>query len=297
MSSVNKIQLEEMRARMKTLLVFYLACLAVLAFVCILMYRTTSYYATAYPYSNITALPHNSTTMMLSVFNGYSEKVPQGANLTYIMQNVGGIRKGAMQAVAATIEELLLAFATLMLFSVFSVILEERVKTGAYQSKKLYLLPVIFLIALLVSQYVVSFMFVIEHKTGSGISFFFVDSLAVIIWFGILDEFLMRGYARKATTAKAVKFLMVIWPLMLVLIVVWLLECLGLFAYNASFAMTYFVHSLGLLEFTILFALLYFWGLLTEVVRKVCGLRREAPMPRRTSKRSAVLKGGSKDLR
>jgi hypothetical protein len=274
MGSVNKIQLEEMRGRMKTLLAFYLVCLAVLAFVCVLMYHTTSYYAAAYPYSNITALSHNSTTVMLSVFNGYSEKVPQGANLTYIMQNVGSIRREATQAVTETIEELLLAFATLMLFSVFGVILEKRIGARKYRSKKPYLLPVIFLVALLVSQYMISFAFVFWNKTDSGISFFFVDSLAVIIWFGILDEVLMWRYAKKVTSAKAVKFLMVIWPPMLVLIVFWLLENLGLFAYNASFAATYLVHSLGIIEFTILFALLYFQGWLTAIIRRIRGLKQ-----------------------
>ena len=235
------------------MLVFYLACLAVLAFACIFMYRTTNYYAVAYPYSSITALPHNSTTVMLSVFNGYSEKVPQNANLT----NISGVRKDAMQGVTSTVEELLLAFVTLMMFSIFSVILKKREGVGANPSKRLYFLPVIFLVALLVSQYLIAFSFVLQHKTSSGISFFFVDSLVTIIWFGILDELLLYQYAKKVSSAIAFKVLGVLWPLTLILITAMLLQNLGLLAYNAGFAATYAVHFEGIIEFAIMFGVLF----------------------------------------
>lgn len=240
---------------MKTMMVFYLACLAVLAFVCIFMYRTTNYYAVAYPYSSITALPHNSTTVILSVFNGYSERVPQNANLT----NIGSVRQGALQGVTSTIEELLLAFVTLMMFSVFSVILKKRREVDANQSKRLYFIPVIFLVALLVSQYLIAFAFVLQHKTSSGISFFFVDSLATIIWFGILDELFLYQYIKKASSAIAFKVLGVLWPPTLILITVMLLQNLGLLAYNAGFAATYIVHFEGIVEFAIVFGALFYY--------------------------------------
>jgi hypothetical protein len=265
MSNVNKIQLEEMRGRMKTLLAFYLVCLAVLAFVCVLMYHTTSYYAAAYPYSNITALPRNFTTLALSMLNGYTEKVPANANLTTITGSISSIRHNAETSVSSTIIELALAMTMMMFFGILGAITDGKAEKAG-SSRKSYYLPAMFLASLLLSQYAIVAGVSLRHGTLSGTSLFFIDALAMVIWFGILAELRMFRFLEPAARLpmafgglrNAVKVLIVALPVILVLITLQLTVNLGLFSYIPSFAGTYVAHTAGLFGFILMFTLLFY---------------------------------------
>lgn len=274
----------KMRRQLKTVLLSYLLCGIVLLTLILLLHFTTSYYASSYPYSNITQLQHNTTTVALSVFNGYTEKVPSKANQTTIMQNIAGIRQEASTSVNGTIEELALAFILLLFFSIFSVVFGGKERN----SSKLYLLPVIFMLALIMSQYALVLVAFIKGGSVSGISLFFVDSLAVIIWFGVLDEWLLIKAARRkkdapgyitldSLTRSTMVFLAVVLPLAVAYLTLLLLTNLGFFAYNSSFVGSYFAHSSGLLEFVIIFGFLFYYRELVAAIGKMRGRRARAP--------------------
>lgn len=275
---MQNLKLVDVKARIKSLLLFYIPCLVVLVIVCLAIYDTSNYYAAAYPYSNITALPHNSTTTLLSIFNGYSEKVPFNGNQTTIMQRLSAIKQEAETSVNATIEELGLAFIVLFLFSLLYVFLDRS------QNKKPYLLPIIFLFVLLVSQYIAFADYFLVHKTVSGISLFFVDSLATIIWFGIVSELLLAKFikninnlprvkkpAQLSRSNIALKVLMVLWPVILIAITFTLFQNLGLLAYNGSFLSTYIAHSLGLFSFIFLFGWIFYLKETLAIIRRIGG--------------------------
>lgn len=150
---MEKSELKEKRKRIKTLLTFYAPCLVVLAILCAMIYFTSNYYATSYPYSNVSALPHNLTTVLLSMFNGYTEKVPFNENRSAVIQGINSTRQDADQSVNGTIQELALAFVTVMLFSVFGLLLGKPSRHRRTENNRRYFLPAIFLLALIVSQY------------------------------------------------------------------------------------------------------------------------------------------------
>lgn len=284
----------EMRARIRLFLAVHAACLAVLVAACAVMYATSGYYASAYPYKNFTALPRNSTTFLLSIFNGYSEKVPLGANLSAIAAGIGGIRGAATASVNGTIWELILAFATLALFGLLSIILEGRAKAGARRDSKPYRLPVIFVAILVLSQYALSSQVWLRGHTISGISLFFVDALATVIFFGSLDERLMYRFMKRlkgiksrsgtdfGRAAKAMKVLMALWPPVLLLITLLLLTNLGLFSYNQSFLHTYLAHSAGLYEFAALFALVLYMDEFYSLIKRLTGSVRKPGAAKRS---------------
>lgn len=99
------LEAQAVRARMKHLAIFYIPFLVSIAVLCVLISGSSSYYASAYPYNTIVSLPHTGTTFLLSVFNGYSEKVPINANQTAILQGIGSIRNNAASSITSTIGE------------------------------------------------------------------------------------------------------------------------------------------------------------------------------------------------
>ena len=266
---------KEMRARAKKLLILSIPCAAVLVFLCFMIYSVSNYYATAYPYNTIGTLPNNPTTRALSIFNGYTEKVTTGINQTAILQSIDSIRNSEEMSVNSTIEDLVLAFLTVLLFGFLSIVLDRNVKAG--QSKMTHLLPVIFLVALMESQYVMVIDKFLAHGTISGISLFFVDSLLTIIWFGVAIEALLGKYIKvmgprlSKRSINFIKIAMILWPLILFLFLLLFLENIGLLAYNQNFLSTYLVHSIGLLGFVLLFAALFYYNDL-HILERLRGL-------------------------
>ena len=287
-------RIREIRSRIRTLLIFYVPCIVVLAILCLLIYGTSNYYAAAYPYANISSLPRNSTTVLLSIFNGYTEKVPLMGNQSTIVQSISSIRQDAEQSAGSTISELVLAFITLMLFSFLSLILDWKSKLGTPADRKRHLLPAIFLFALVASQYVTFSADLLRHVTPSGISLFFVDSLLIVVWYGTADELLLVRISKRAASLphadnpillgpgqmKFIKALTMILPIALILFTLTLLQNLGLFAYNQSFMATYFAHFSGLVEFVVMFAVLFYYQ---EILSLISKTRGSGSRPRRAS--------------
>ena len=261
--------------QLKTVLLSFIVCAFVFAFIIILIYHTTAFYATAYPCSNITQLPRNATTFVLSMFNGYTEKVPSNANLTYIKQNIVSIRQEASSSVYMTSDELALAFVLLMFFSIFSALFGKSAR-----DRKPWLLPIIFLLSLMLSQYEIFLTRFLEGASASGISLFFVDSLVVIIWFGVLDERLLVRHVRGTSTTPYLKrrhikismlLLTFLLPVFVVLLTLSMLTNLGLLSYTRAFMSSYFAHISGLVEFIIIFCLLFYAGELVVLIKKTRG--------------------------
>lgn len=170
----------------------------------------------------------------------------------------------------------------MFLFSLLQVILTEEQEPKAWKGRRPYLLPAIFLLALLISQYATFSAIALAHKTPSGISLFFVDSLLTAIWFGVGVEVLLFRFVRAmahvpnpanpaklAGSIKALKALMIAWPILLLFIVPALLENVGLFAYNSSFESTYFAHSQGLWAFAFIFVALFYNPNIVSAIRRV----------------------------
>lgn len=145
---------------------------AVLVLVSLLMLCTTSFYAAYYPHDNVTLLPQNYTTVSLSIFNSYTEKVANSAsNSTQALQS-------ANSETQSTIFYLTLAF---FMVGIYYYLLKRA--TG----KDNWRLPAWFIVSLIVSQYLFFVVAYMEKKVmPSGTSLFFVDSLITIISFSIL---------------------------------------------------------------------------------------------------------------
>ena len=277
----NSSDILKMRMRLKTVLLSYFLCAVVLGILILLMHYSSSFYASSYPYTNFTQLPRNATTFLLSMFNGYTEKVPLSGNLSAIMQNIKSVEQAANTNVNTTVEELALAFILLLFFSIFSAIFGG----DEMWSNRLYLLPAIFLVSLMASQYLVFLVAFLKGGTISGISLFFMDSLAITIWFGVLDErLLIRSIKRiksksgpialGSITKLTMNFLVAVLPLAIVSLTLLFLLNLGIISHNSSIAGTYHVHAFGVLEFLVLFGLLY---VLTALVGRMLGDRARAP--------------------
>lgn len=205
----------------------------------------TCYYASYYPTTDITNLPRISFAgALINIFNGYTEKLNWNAAETNVL--------GAAVAMLAAV--LLICFYS------------SRKGNGTTLGDKWRPLWS-FLLALVSSQYIIQFLLLWKRGNyASGISFFFVDSTAIVVLFCFIivgSEYLKL--LRERPPLKEMLERLLLWALMALLIVGFisivfgtlLLQNLGYSQYNQAFADTYQIHKFGLIEFSVLFFL--FW--------------------------------------
>lgn len=233
-----------------------------LAALCFVLYNSTLFYSAYYPYSTIIGLPRGSATIFIgSIFNGYSEQVqsaPAG-------ESPYSIKNAAFFYTDATIKDLALAyFAILLSMALYVASNPHDTRSSAFKSVRF--LPLTFLLALLISQYLIVLLFLVFNIAVSGISLFTVDSFVVLIAFVAYDMLLITRLMQRARAAQGpssfrtikkywlpIRALQVLLPFMLVYPIFNLILYLGAIGYRGSFLGTYAVHLLGIFAFSIIF--------------------------------------------
>lgn len=204
-----------------------------------------------------------------------------------MISEIGTVRQNATANVDNAVFCLVVAFLLVLLFSVFYIILNKNKKV----SKKVSSLPILFVISLAASQYVL-FLYglILKGVVGSGVSLFIVDSLATMLVLAFLNMLLffkffwVRLLAKFKMPAKSVSklkklsifvaelassILAIILLLMIALLALFDLSSnLGLLNYNPSFSSAYHVHAYGIILFAISFYF-FFYRELGDAIRKI----------------------------
>jgi hypothetical protein len=155
----------------------YLASIfIILAFICAIIF-VSYYYAIYYPITAGSNLSRSTFgSLVVNIFNGYSEKVSLGESLVAI-----GV------AAQVNVEE---AAASMLIALALIIIYLIQQKGKAKLTDKWRLLGS-FIVSLIISQYAIQA--ILHWKSGSGItgvSFFIVDSVAIIVIFCLVNVIL-----------------------------------------------------------------------------------------------------------
>lgn len=247
----------ELKSSLKKALKIDLVCAAAIVFLSLLIFLVSAYYATTYPYVNLTAMRHNFANTTLGIFNGYTEKVPINVSLSTIKENRVNSIHEEIQSVTATIENLWLAFIFIVLFVLLKIALVAKQK-GKHISQALLLLPVMFIASLLSSQYLLVLTIVAMHKSLSGISLFFVDSISTALFFAVAIIYLLIKDALGIISKRALTVIFVGVVLLIFFFVLELISNLGIIFFERALESTYMIHSLGIVLFALLFVFLLY---------------------------------------
>lgn len=220
------------------------------ALICI-MIAVSYYYALYYPTTDAVSLPKTSISgLIINIFNGYSEKVSPGESYAATLS--------AMQnSIVITAAGMMIALGLMIVF------LYQR--KGVDLNGKWRMLGAFFG-SLLISQYTVgAYLLWKRGYYATGISFFTVDSIVIVVLFCLINVVLNYLTLLKEPNFKKRLEGFLLWALFALFIIGFvfiffsslLLQNLGYSQYNPAFAGTYVLHGLGLIEFIFLF--FYFW--------------------------------------
>lgn len=178
----------------------YLAAFVFSIVLCLTMFATTTFYSLYYSSSSIIMLQRNLPTIVLSIFNGYSENVPPMVSSATI-PSIQGV---SLHFVGIVVFEILLATFVIIIFDIlyrnYGLAKDARIK---HPNRELFLS---FFLALLISQYMeVSFYFLSKGVAYSGISLFEVDSTVTSLVFLSLTAIIVMSRAIRISILKRPK--------------------------------------------------------------------------------------------